>query len=177
MQPRESFRVEPARADDLPAIATLQADSWRAAYRGILPDAALARPLDDWLGAKWRPEALASHHVLVARGADATAGFAAFGRPGREGAFLDNLHVRPRLKGQGIGAALMAAVAVAAGAGSLRLEVLERNHAAREVYRRWGGQEGRVFDERLLGHDVTALVVRWDDAPALARRLAVGVSA
>jgi ribosomal protein S18 acetylase RimI-like enzyme len=35
------MEIRPARVDDAPALARIHVDSWRAAYRGLVPDASL----------------------------------------------------------------------------------------------------------------------------------------
>jgi GNAT superfamily N-acetyltransferase len=172
---RPSIRA--ARRDALPAIARLHAESWRSAYAGILPPDVLGAPLDRWLAAKWAPDAVRGRAVLVAHSPGLPlAGFAALLPDDGKGTLLDNLHVRPDLKGRGIGRALMAAAAARA-AGPLRLEVFEANHAARAAYRAWGGTEGPVFEDRILGVVVPAIAVSWPDARALALRLSEGAGA
>lgn len=61
----------------------------------------------------------------------------------RSGPRLDNLHVRPQLKGKGIGHALFRAarewVAQVAPTASMHLWVVEANHNARRFYDRQGG--------------------------------------
>ena len=47
-------RIRPARAADAPAIAALQAESWRNTYRGFLPDAYLDRDVFDDRDVAWR---------------------------------------------------------------------------------------------------------------------------
>jgi GNAT superfamily N-acetyltransferase len=165
------FGPEPACADDLPAIAALHGASWRSAYRGILPEAALGAPLDAWLSEKSGTDELDRARVVVIRGEAGLCGFASF-RPRDGGVFLDNLHVAPRYVGKGLGRRLMAVVAAAAGSGPLSLEVLEANLPARAIYRAWGGSEGAVFEDRLLDLPVPARMVAWPDATRLAARLA-----
>jgi ribosomal protein S18 acetylase RimI-like enzyme len=168
------IRVLPAEPADLPDIAALQAESWRRTYRGAFPAGLLGDPLEEWLERKWRPERLEGWWLLAAWQEGRIAGFAAARPEADADAYLDNIHVRPGLKGRGIGRALMAGIAERAGARPIRLNVLEANHPARAIYRAWGGQEGPVFEDELLGVPVPARTVRWSDAASLARRLVAG---
>ena len=66
------------RAADLDAIAALHAESWRTAYRGVLPDAFLDGPVEDDRKGHWYElmEGLGDERsVLVADAADGLAGF------------------------------------------------------------------------------------------------------
>jgi GNAT superfamily N-acetyltransferase len=134
---------------DAEALARLHVESWRSAYRGILPDAFLDGSLEENRLQLWRQRAaLPSDQrplVLTARLDAVLVGFACVfpGADGRWGALLDNLHVLPELRGQRIGARLFEMARrrpYAAGAnGRLYLWVLEANAGARRFYERHGG--------------------------------------
>src|SRR5262245_22570411 len=106
--------IEYAEAIDIDAeaLARLHVDSWRSAYRGILPDAFLDGPLEADRLRLWRQRAALPPDqrplVLTARMDAALVGFACVfpGADDRWGALLDNLHVSPESRGQGIGARL-----------------------------------------------------------------------
>jgi ribosomal protein S18 acetylase RimI-like enzyme len=51
--------IRPARVDDAPALARVHVDSWRAAYRGLVPDSYLRRFTTEWREGCFR-EALAT---------------------------------------------------------------------------------------------------------------------
>ena len=143
------FRI--AGAADAPAVAQLHAASWRSAYRGVLRDAYLDGALDSERAALW--------HERLVNGADAPLevllmedprGLLGFGClcPDADpawGPLIDNLHVQPALKGEGLGRQLMGALQqriTASGATQgFHLWVLEANLAARAFYRRLGGRE------------------------------------
>lgn len=135
-------------ADDR-AVAQLHAQSWASAYRGMLRDDYLDGPVFDERLAHWqrrwtRPEP--GQCGVVALDDTGLTGFA-FALPSHHagrGTLLDNLHVRPTLRGGGLGLGLIAALAAAllqAGhGGPIYLEVLEANQAARRFYHRLGAQ-------------------------------------
>lgn len=128
--------MRPARPDDAPEIARVQAVTWRAAYRSLLPE----EVLDGWDDAAatraWRAAVetppTPGHRVLVAlEGADVV-GFAAYGPaevteglPSSAGptAEVSTLLVEPRWGRRGHGSRLLAAVAdLARQDGVARLE-------------------------------------------------------
>lgn len=164
--------LRPATPSDLPDIARLHEVNWRRDYAGILPDIALGTALGADMADLWDEAALQTRRVFVAREGKALLGFASMMDEGPDGcAFLDALHVAPASRAQGVGRALMAAVAVLAIPGPLTLEVLSANTTAREIYRRWGGQETPEFDEEILGHTVLTITVGWRDTVQLVDRL------
>ncbi|WP_420888619.1 GNAT family N-acetyltransferase [Chromobacterium amazonense] len=99
--------LRPAQSDDIPLIAALHAQSWRASYRGILPDAYLDERAEDDRLAVWRAR-FASEKPLWVRIAcweDEPVGFVCLlpDEAPELGIYLDNLHVRGDQQGRGIG--------------------------------------------------------------------------
>lgn len=180
------IRLLPAGAGDAPEVARLHAESWRHAYRGLLPDTYLdgqagSERLAAW-SARLRDGAEGPLEVTLAHVDGRAAGFSCL-RPLAEperGVYLDNLHVLPGFQGFGLGKHLLAHCAGrAAGAWPGRplfLYVLDGNAQARDFYRRLGGTESAPFPDRFPGPDVDVAVrsVSWSDVPALLRRLAPG---
>jgi ribosomal protein S18 acetylase RimI-like enzyme len=154
-------RITTATAADAEAIAQLHLASWRATYRGIFTEAFLDGPgaLED-RRSQWRRRLAddfpARRQVFVARGEDgALLGFACV-LPDAEpeaGVLLDNLHVRPASKGQGLGRQLLQAsrawAAMVEPATPLVLYVFERNVAAVGFYEHLGGT---VVARRVTSH-------------------------
>jgi GNAT superfamily N-acetyltransferase len=140
----------PASVEDAKAIAALHTDSWRSAYRGLLPDDFLDGPVFEDRRTLWSERMRAPdperRFVCKAVGEDGLLlGFACvlLDAEPEWGALLDNLHVRPDLKATGIGYALFTAARdwvrrVAPGA-NMHLTVLEGNERARRFYERQGG--------------------------------------
>jgi GNAT superfamily N-acetyltransferase len=110
--------VRAARAEDVPEIARIQVDTWRTAYRRLLPESVLAAldvaaAAQAWEAAVVSPPSPA-HHVLVATEGSDPVGFVAVGpsteedaRPGE--AEVAALLVEPRWGRRGHGSRLLAA--------------------------------------------------------------------
>ncbi len=175
------MRLRPARPDDLPRLLALHVASWRANYRGILPDVFLARRVEAVLAARWTGARLAQDRVRLLEDEDgALAGFVVCEmRP--SGPFVDNLHIAPERTGQGLGEALLGGLASelqAEGHDRLSLEVLAENHRARRFYARLGGVEGPERDAVLWdGTPVRECEVVWTSLDRLAEKPDAGTNA
>jgi ribosomal protein S18 acetylase RimI-like enzyme len=178
-----------ANSADCSAIANLHIESWRNAYRGMFSD----KYLDEDIFAERRrlwaerfQNPTPTQHIIVGEddsnirnGPTANLiGFAcAFAHEDpRWGSYLDNLHVLPSLKRQGIGARLTGHIAAWCAQTSpqegMHLYVLEQNLNARKFYERIGG----VVVEELVwlspdGGNLKSLRYAWSDlAPLIALR-------
>jgi len=166
--------------EDAEAIASLHADSWRLAYRGMFRDEFLDGDVFKDRKQVWRQrfaEPGSNQVVFVAEEGRQLRGFVcAFGGEDPQwGTFIDNLHVRHDKKRQGIGKQLMQAVARWSqqhypGAG-LYLSVLEPNIPARRFYEALGATNqasrpweppggGEVIDLRYVWPDPTVLLAK-----------------
>jgi len=158
------MNIRQATIEDSAALARIQVDSYRAAYAGLLPDRPeSAAYLDHFTYEEqeqdWRDLILAGMEdvLLVAEDEEGTLVGYALGRSGPAGIApydgeLVALHVRRSHQRQGIGRALVTAVAGqlrARGCTALMLWVLEENAPARAFYERLGG--------RLIGAQTTHL--------------------
>jgi ribosomal protein S18 acetylase RimI-like enzyme len=145
-------KIRPATADDAAALARIQVHSYRTAYAGLMPADYLAHfrleeQEQDWRDLQAEPT---GDILLVAETDDGEIAGYALGRPGPVDelpagacdAELLSLHVRRALHRQGIGRALVRAMARALheqGCTSLALFVLVGNPAC-AFYERLGGQ-------------------------------------
>jgi len=143
-----TLEIRFAGPSDADAIADLHAESWRSAYRGLFADAYLDGEVGEERRRQWtqrlRTEPRPDQGVLVAMADGVCVGFICIyleAEPGW-GPLLDNLHVRPELKGRGIGQRLLEA-----GAAWMRtrgaydcwyLWVLEGNAPTRRIYEHLG---------------------------------------
>lgn len=160
---------------DALALATLHTLSWRRNYRGILPDSLLDGPLDEEQLAVWR-DRLSSVRperqlILLAQDRGVLRGFVSvlLDQEPAWGARLENLHVHPEAKGQGVGKALLSRArdwveAVTPG-NRMHLWVLAGNPAAIAFYEHLGGEVTERSVWRLpSGEEVPEIRFLW---PAL----------
>lgn len=176
-----TVKIRPAEPAEAAAIAALHCESWRSAYRGILPDALLDGPLELERARHWRDTfaaLTADDAILVAERGAALVGFIAVfakGEPGF-GALIDNLHVRPALTGGGIGRRLLGTAAArfaAAGASALHLWVYDANRPTLAFYKKLGGVVEEHGLERNGDLKIPHSRVVWRDLAALAARCGV----
>jgi ribosomal protein S18 acetylase RimI-like enzyme len=145
--------IREAVAEDAERIAELHARSWQSAYRGILPDDFLDHEVHADRRQVWRERMVGKQFVVILAEQDGVArGFAAFApHPDpRWGTLLDNLHVEPESKGQGIGYTLFRAgvqrmLTERPGLG-VNVTVYVANAPAVAFYERIGGQRIDVSD-------------------------------
>jgi ribosomal protein S18 acetylase RimI-like enzyme len=134
---------------ELKQIAVLHAKSWQVAYKGILSDAflendVLPNRLHVWTERFAKRER--NRVIYVAVDKQIVKGFVCvYGNDDAKwGALIDNLHVLPELKGQGIGQRLMKKAAKWVSEKypnpNFYLWVYEDNHAARRFYEKMGGE-------------------------------------
>ena len=167
--------VRPAKLSDAIAIADLHAESWRSSYRGILRHEFLDGPVIQDRRKLWEarlsrsPEPETQLVWVIEHGGVLTAFVCAFLDADPEwGALLDNLHVSPSSKGQGLGRRLMAEVAgwvlQHRPDSRLHLWVLEKNVPARRFYEHLGGVvTGRHANLAPDGSYVEAVRYGWED--------------
>lgn len=160
--------IRAATLEDVAAIADVHMRSWRVAYRGIIPDQALADLDRAWILGLWaerlrsdstEPEA----GMLVAERAGTVVAFAGFApaddpeapeRSGKRVMELGSFYSVPEVWGSGLNRELSAAVHTAMLKGPCDeafLWVLTANSRARRFYEAWGWRDtGVVADQGLL---------------------------
>ena len=157
---QNAFEIQPATAADVPVILRLireLAEYERAPNDVVATEAGLREVL---FGE--RPSA----HVLIAREGEEPVGFAVYFFNfstwlGRAGLYLEDLFVKPELRGKGYGRALLvrlAQIAQERGCGRMEWAVLNWNDPAIQFYRKLGAKpmdEWTVY--RLTGDGIGAL--------------------
>jgi GNAT superfamily N-acetyltransferase len=173
-----------ANSADADAIATLHAESWRSAYRGMIPDSYLDHDVFDDRAMVWRerfaeadgPPAV----TIVAELVGTLAGFAhsIIDEDAQYGTLLDNLHVRPDIKRLGIGRRLVAETAAWLEArgneNGLHLWVFEANAPARNFYDALGGRAVGKDISHTAGSSEPALRYYWPELALLSLNLPKG---
>lgn len=142
------IKIRLAEQADAHEIGNLHAASWRTAYRGLLTDHYLDNDLQGERTRYWTQklsQLTSKEFVFVAEQNKGIVGFIAVMDKPEAGyeALIDNLHVRPDQKGNGIGGKLMAAAAtalLASGRKTVYLWVLEGNTPAEKFYISKGGR-------------------------------------
>lgn len=172
-----------AHTTDATLIATLHAESWRDAYRNILPATYLQGPIIEDRISVWQQRLACSHPerqlVLLALQNDLLLGFACvlLDEEPQWGACLDNLHVLPHYKGQGVGRQLFAKaaqwVSTVEPEWPMHLWVFESNHGARRFYDSLAGTVIERQIKCIAGAEVPSLCYLWNDLDVLWHR-AVG---
>ena len=143
------MRFRKAKPHEAEAIAHLHAESWQTAYKGILTDAFLDNDvfnnrLKVWTERFQKREK--NRFICVVVEKKVLKGFVCvYGNDDAKwGALIDNLHVLPHFKGQGIGKRLMQEAAKWVfekyKKNDFHLWVYEENHASRGFYERMGGE-------------------------------------
>ena len=109
----QQLRLRDAAAGDAALLAFLHTESWRSAYATLLDPDYLANEMEGERSAHWLahlPTVLAGlGHIYIAERAGETLGFVCVLRERDPdwGGYVDNLHVRPHLRGAGIGKVLL----------------------------------------------------------------------
>jgi ribosomal protein S18 acetylase RimI-like enzyme len=164
-----------ASAQDFDAIAALQIENWRSAYRGILPDAYLDDTVVEERREYWRAVSHAGPEgqlVLVTTTGDVLAGFISvyLDADAEVDATIENLHVSPQFQGCGLGRRLLAAAAerlIAIPATSVCLWVFDANVDAIRFYRRLGGKaDAYGYDDFADAHAPHTRII-WGDVKDL----------
>lgn len=167
------MKVRPATPADGDAIGRVQVETWRAAYRGLMPDEVIEgfdlahrqRLWREGLGRDPRPGSA----TLVAEVEGEVVGFASVGRSRDEEAHIEGelyaIYLHPSCWDRGIGRALLERAEESmrrSGFERALLWVLEGNERGERFYRRAGWTaDGRKADE-FQGAAVTEIRYRKD---------------
>ncbi len=164
-----------AGPDDADAVARVHAESWKATYRGILPDAYLDSEVDGERTRYWHAALADTRYPIVklAREAGSVVGLIALHNDPEDEGYdftVEHLHLLPESKGNGLGRKLMKEAAIAAqaaGAANICLWVFEDNTAAIGFYERLGGVTDAYGTDKFAGGDAPDRRIGWHDLDGL----------
>jgi len=167
-----SYLILPAGPADAEALAQVHVAAWRETYRGLLPDAFLARMSEVGHARRFRHEMeRPGQHdvVLAALNPEGVFGYVAGGpsRAGVEGeAEIATLYILKHGQGRGVGRRLLGdcvRALAAHGARSLVISVLASNEKTCGFYERLGGHPDPPRQEHGPGGLVWEVAYRWGD--------------
>ena len=167
---------------DSEKIAALHTESWRDAYRGIMPDWYLDGPIARERVSLWQSRFSSlpcdRYYVLVADSGAKLVGFVCvlLDEDPKWGACLDNLHVLPGLRNKGIGRKLFIKATqwmiTAAPGLPIHLWVFKANDAARRFYDSLGGKIVDHQSKKILkGIEIPSVLYLWGDLEKLLTKL------
>lgn len=168
------FIIRKATNEDAQAIASVQVDTWRSTYAGIVPEAFLNSLNATGRAENWREQLQAGDMVaFVAEGRTGVFGFICGGKL-REaiGAYdgeLYAIYIVPEGQRSGVGRRMTTSLAEALrieGFKSMAVWVLERNLAAVSFYQRLGGTEIARKTIEIGGAELSDLALGWQDLEA-----------
>lgn len=173
----QNFKIRTAKIEDSDHIAYVRITGWRQSYRGMMPDALLAR-LDVAADALRVRQYIADsgsqslRYVVEQNGA--ITGMAACG-PARgddmpNGGEVYAIYLLDSAKRQGIGERLMRHMAAALHEKrltALKVCVLKQNALARKFYEKLGGQLSGEGVFTYEGHELPDVTYTWPDITAL----------
>ena len=160
--------VRSIRRSDRPHIAALQTESWKDCYADVLPEGYLTNQLAEDLKRHWDMVQIQPKDIVMVAEAEEIIGFiSVWCRPNP---FIDNLHVKPSQRSQGIGSTLMTEATrqmMRQGHKTAYLWVVETNTQAIRLYKRLGGicTDRKLKD--LFGHAVPNIKMEWPDISPL----------
>ncbi len=168
-----SAEIRAAREADLPRIAEIHVDSWRAAYTGLINDRALEERTVAWRLRQWRALFKAppkGHLVAVAEVDGEVVGFARAGRSDDDDVDADTtvnlfaLYLDPQRRGEGVGRGLLDYVLdhfARRGFRTATLYTLIGNDPARRFYERCGWTLDEGVTKECLGDGYAAPQLRY----------------
>lgn len=165
------FAVREATLADAEGIARAHTASWRTSYRGILPEAVLARIDVDQRAASWR-RALADRSLLALVAYDVThkdiVGLCDCGPSRNDPRYAGEVYrfyLEHHARRHGLGREMFEwVVAWLRGQDrrSLIIWVLDTNHHARRFYEAMGGRADRRVPSSVSGFPVVEQAYVWD---------------
>ncbi|MGF1701382.1 GNAT family N-acetyltransferase [Photobacterium makurazakiensis] len=171
------MEIIPADKSHAEKIAQLHATSWQTIYKGLLKADYLEHSVFSERTQLWQKrfsEPQANQRVFIAVQNDVLCGFICcyIDEDDSWGTLIENLHVNPQFKGQGIGRSLLQyavkQTANETNLDGLYLEVLAENTSAQAFYHHLGADKAKAQQwQAPEGSTVDEFVYRWDTVSTL----------
>lgn len=167
-----ALELRTARVGDVARISQLHADLWRVSHGAVFDAEFIEDPLDAALMAHWQTLLRGRKRpgqVVVAVTGHQLEGFANATMQGTT-AQMDHLEVREKMRGRGIGRALLGLLAQRMrneGARGATLALPAEFEGLPRLAKRLGGVLGPVVTRERLGHSVPERHIAWADITRL----------
>lgn len=137
-----TFNVRSAEVSDAQEIASIHVNSWKSAFKGLMPERYINSYTLDQRNTEWlNVLGSNSEHVIVAEKENSLVGFLSFNNKSIDTLELSKLYLCPSIYSKGVGYLLMKQFensAKASGINQLSLYVLDNNQAAIKFYSKHG---------------------------------------
>ena len=154
--------IERARVEDVPAIKSLLATTWRDTYSSFLPEACIATAASEWHSPKLLEAEIGRHSTFAGVARDPSAGVVGMvtAHSRDELLIIARLYVLPEFQRQGIGERLIEESRRAfPQSRRMRLHVEEQNPKGRAFYRKLGFREIGVQVDDVAGTMLTSIAM------------------
>jgi len=171
----DAVTIRSATAEDAAIIADIHSKSWQSAYRDLMSDDFLINEIPDIKLEHWKGvfhKSPCKKVVLLAFFQDQAIGFIAIYLDHYKNydGYIDNIHILPNIKGQGMGQKLMSVAAtelLKLDKTSLALVVFTDNDGAIGFYQKLGGEIVGETSEMFGGKDLPEYIIAWKDASVI----------
>lgn len=168
--------IRPATLTDAYCISRVQVETWRSAYRGIVPDAYLAGLSTEQRALRWRERLSTSERILVAELNGEVVGFVSGGAVHEQfegyDAELHAIYLLERSQRTGIGTNLLIELARRldeAGFKSMLVWLFEANRASR-FYEKLGAARIGAKEREIGGVRLPLLAYGWSHLKRISPR-------
>jgi ribosomal protein S18 acetylase RimI-like enzyme len=162
------IEIRRAKPADAHSLASAHDESWRAAYRGIIPGPELEKLINRRGPAWWDGAIRKGSRISILVFGDHVAGYANYGRNRAQSlpyqGEIYELYLRPEFQGLGFGRRLFSSARrdlAQSGMKSLVLWALSENEAAVEFYRTLGGRAVARSSEKFGDKTLDKVAYAW----------------
>jgi ribosomal protein S18 acetylase RimI-like enzyme len=161
--------VRPATAQDVPALRSLGVRTWRDAFEGVLPGAAVAGGIAELFNEYSLGAAVRQERMLAAVRDGVLVGLLEFDRVDAGRTMVWKVYVAPEAQGRGIGGRLLERLLQIARTAEVRAEHDERNVAAAALFDAFGFAVDATDEDASGGNVRTVRRVRRLSPPGAPR--------